>query len=203
MRLASSREFDERDNAVDHRVAEALLFCDQLHEFVGTLDIRNAVIERTRRGSRPRQAFRRRRVFLERHEILWVGAELHAKIVHEIIDRARFLDVGMHRFLRRAHAVLGDAAIVAGEQHRPFRERHENRLVIFELHRQLDLALRRVVADGLDVGLQLLQNRIRFFVVKTRDFEVGRQRHLQHVYFFFWRPNRLRIGATKRDRART
>ena len=57
----------------------------------------------------------------------------------------------MHRFLDRADAVLRHAAIIARDQHRPFRERHEHRFVHLELHRQLEA----LVARGLNVTLQL------------------------------------------------
>ena len=112
---------------VDHRMAQALLLGDQLHQLVGAFDIRRAVLQRARGRSRTRQALRRRRIFFERHKIARRRAKLDAEIKHEIIDRARLLDIRMHRLLRGAHAVFGDAAIIAGKQHRPFCERHENR----------------------------------------------------------------------------
>ena len=72
----------------------------------------------------------------------------------------------VHRFLRGAHAVLGDAAVVAGEQHRPLGERHEDRVVHPELHRQLDLAFRRIEAHRVDVLLELAQDRGVLVVVE-------------------------------------
>ena len=54
----------------------------------------------------------------------------------------------MHRVLDVDRAVRGDAAVVAGQQHRPLGQRHEDRLVDLELHRQVDLAVARVVADA-------------------------------------------------------
>ena len=74
----------------------------------------------------------------------------------------------MHGLLGGAHAVLGDAAIVAGEQHRPLGERHEDRVIDLELHRQFDLALRRVEARGLDVLLEFAQDLRVLLVLEAR-----------------------------------
>src|SRR5262245_27931288 len=60
---------DQRDDLIDDRMAHALLLCDQLHQLVGTFDIRRAVLQRACRRRRPRQALRRGGVFLERHEV--------------------------------------------------------------------------------------------------------------------------------------
>ena len=100
-------------------MTQALLPGNQLHELIGALDIERSVIERARRRSRTNQALRRGSVFLERHEIARRWRRASRQIVDEIVDGARGLDVAMYRFLRGAHAVLGDAAIVAGQAASP------------------------------------------------------------------------------------
>src|SRR5712664_3917852 len=125
-------------------MAHALLGGDELHQLVGALDIGRAVLERARGRGRAREALRGGGIFLERHQIGGGCAELDAEVEDEIVDRPRFFEIAMHRLLGGPHAVLGDAAVIAGEQHRPLGERDENRIVHLELHRQLDLALRRV-----------------------------------------------------------
>ncbi len=153
-------------------------------------------------------------VFLERHQVGGLGAELDAQVEHEIVDRARLFEVAVHRFLRGAHAVLGDAAVVAGEQHRPFGERHEDRIVHAQLHRQFDLALGRIEAHRVDILLDLAQDGGVFVVVEFGDLEIGRQRDHQHVDLFIRRADRLRVrdctasagrdrnGPTRSDRYR-
>jgi len=138
-------------------------------------------------------------VFLERNEVLRLGAELHAQVENEIVDRARRLEVGVHGLLGGAHAVLGDTAVVAGEQHRPFGKRHEDRLIDLELHRQFDLALGRVEARGVHVFFQVAEDLRRLIVVESRAFEIGRQRHHQLVCLAVRRADRLRIRAVERD----
>ena len=180
-------------------MAQALLPGDELHQLVGALDVDGAVLQRAGGGGRAHQALRGGGVFLERHQIVGLGAELDAQVEHEIVDRARGLDVAVHRLLGGAHAVLGDAAIVAGEQHRPFGERHEDRVVDLELDRQLDLALGRVVADRLDLVLQLPQDGGGLLVGEARHLEVGRQRDQEHVDLLVGRADRLRVRAVERD----
>ena len=77
-------------------------------------DIRRAVIESTRRGSRPRQASAPPPHIFQRNEIAWRGAQLNAQIVDEVVDRTRRLDVAVHGFLGGTHPILSHAAIVAG-----------------------------------------------------------------------------------------
>src|SRR5262249_2295970 len=104
---------DQRDLRVDRGMAQPLLPSDELHQLVGALDGGGAVLQRARRRGRPREALRRGGIFLERHEIVRLGAELEAEVEHEIVDRARGLDVAVDGFLGGPDAVLGDAAIVA------------------------------------------------------------------------------------------
>ena len=90
-------------------------------------------------------------VFLERHQIVGRGAQLDAQVAHPVVDRPRSLEVGMHGFLDGDGAVFGHAAVIAGQQHRPLGERHEDRIVHLQLHRQFDLAIAGIEADRLDV----------------------------------------------------
>src|SRR5499427_10839367 len=87
---------DQRDLGVDRRMAQTLLLGDELHQLVSALDIGSAVLQGACRRSRPREALRRRGVFLERHEVLRLGAELDAQIEYEVVDRARGLDVAVN-----------------------------------------------------------------------------------------------------------
>ena len=48
---------------------QTLLKRNELHQLVGAFDVRRAVLQRARGGSRTRQALRGGRVFFERHEI--------------------------------------------------------------------------------------------------------------------------------------
>src|SRR5215831_1335883 len=79
---------DQRDTRVDDRMMQALLRGDKLHELIGALDVRRAVLDRARCGGRARQAHRRRRIFLKWHEIVRTRAELDAKVEHEVVDRS-------------------------------------------------------------------------------------------------------------------
>ena len=78
---------------------------------------------RRRRGLE--QALRRLGVFLVRHLILRIGAETPRDRIDMIIDRLRELQIVVHRVADRLRLVLRDAAVIAGQQHRPFGERHE------------------------------------------------------------------------------
>ena len=69
----------------------------------------------------------------------------------------------MHRVLDVDRAILCDAAIVAGQQHRPFRKRNKNGIIYPELDRCFDLSLRRLESGPLDIVLELasrLQDRL-------------------------------------------
>ena len=66
----------------------------------------------------------------------------------------------MHRLADGNHLLRADAAVVAGDQHRPFRERHEERVVHLELDRELQTLLPGRSAR-LDVGLEVVQHRGR------------------------------------------
>ena len=103
----------------------------------------------------------------------------------------------MHRFLRGTHAVFGHAAVIACEQHRPLGEWNENGIVNLEFDRELDLPFGRVEARGIHIFFQLAQDGRGLVVVKARAFEVGRQRHHQHVGGLSRRTNGLGIGAVE------
>jgi hypothetical protein len=182
-------------------MAHALLPGDQLHQLVGAFDIGRAIVERARGRSRTGQAFCGRSIFLEWYKLIARGTELHAYVHHEVVYRPRFPEIGMHRFLRGSHAVLGDTPIVAGHQHGPFRQWHEKRVVKTQLHRQLDLALRSIETNRIDILLDITKDLVALLAVKARNLEVGRQSHLQYVGLLLRRPDRLRIGAAQCQRA--
>jgi hypothetical protein len=99
--------------------------------------------------------------------------------------------------------VGGDASVIAGQQHRPFGEGHKNRVVHFELDRQIDRpAVAGIVAHSFDLGLHLLQNAGRGLGVEPRRLEIGRQRDQQKIDLFAGRTDRLRVGAAQRQKPR-
>src|SRR5580704_6569151 len=108
---------DQRDLSIDCRIMQTSLRGNELHEFIGALDIGRAVLQRAGGGRRASQRLRRRGIFLERHHIVGLSPKLDAEVNDKIVNRARRLDVAPYRLLRGAHAVLGHAAIIAGKQH--------------------------------------------------------------------------------------
>jgi hypothetical protein len=108
----------------------------------------------------------------------------------------------VHRVLDRAHAVLLHAAVVAGEQHRPLGERHEDRVVHLELDRQLDGSV-PVSKRAASMSFSSWR-RIAVWAsdVEARRLEVGRQAHLQHVDLLLGRAESLRIRAAQRHQFR-
>src|SRR5437762_1910817 len=70
---------DQRHLRIDRRVTEPPLPGDELHELIGALDVGRAVLQCARGRSRTHQRLRGSGVFLERHEILRLGAEFNAK----------------------------------------------------------------------------------------------------------------------------
>src|ERR1700744_1420761 len=65
---------NQRDLRIDRRVAFAFLAPEGLNQLIGALDIGRAVLEGTRRRGWATEALRRRRIFLERHEIGGIGS---------------------------------------------------------------------------------------------------------------------------------
>ena len=125
------------------------------------------------------------------------GTELHAQIAHPGVDRARCVHISVHGFLDRSRGILLDTAIVTGHQHRPFRERHENRVMHLQLDRQIDRAVAWVIADRFDLGLHLAQDRGVLVAIEARRLEVCRQRDLEDVDLVFRRAERLRVRAAQ------
>ena len=108
---------------------QAFLKGNELDQLVGAFDVWRAILQRARRGGRAGQALRSSGVLFERNKIRRIGAELHAEIEHKIVDGTRLFDILMYGFLRRPHAILGDAPVVTCEQHRPFGKRNPDRIV--------------------------------------------------------------------------
>ena len=99
----------------------------------------------------------------------------------------------MYRILYVDSAIFGDTAVIARQQHCPFRKRHEDGIVHLELHRQFDLAVTGVEPHRLDVILQPAENGSVLFGIETRHLEVGGQRDLQHIDLFIRGADRLRV----------
>src|SRR6516162_6457284 len=203
-RFAVDREpgVNRRDGLVDDRVAHAVLRRDRLHQAVGALDVGGTVEQRPRRRRRANQVVCRSSVFFERHQIVRRRPELLAHAHDPIVDRARGGEIAVNGVLDVDGALRGHASVVAGQQHRPFGQRHKDRVMDFELDWQVDRTTARIVAHGLDVGLHLPQYRGRGFGSKARDLEVGRQGHLQYVDLFPRRADGLRVGAAQGYEAR-
>ena len=87
----------------------------------------------------------------------------------------------MHRFSDGDHVVRPDTAVVAGHQHRPFGQRHENGIVYLELHRDFDSSVAGVEPGLFDVGLEMAKQRRRLRGFEARRLEVGRQAHLKNI----------------------
>src|SRR5262249_12370224 len=138
---------DEGNRLVDNRIAHSFLRGDALHQPVHPFDIRRAGKQRPRRRGWPYQRLRSVCIFLERYQIVARGAELDAEIAHPVVDCARGCEIAVHGVLDRARRILLHAAIIAGQQHRPFGERHENRIMHLELHGELNLVAVDFVAD--------------------------------------------------------
>ena len=103
----------------------------------------------------------------------------------------------MHGVLDVDRAILCDAAVIAGQQHRPFGERHKDRVVHLQLDRQLDRPVSRIVPCRLDVGLHLAQHRGGFVGLEPGHLEIGRQGDLQHIDLLAGRPDGLRVRAAQ------
>src|SRR5262249_19196100 len=111
---------DLGDGAVDDRVLHAELPADQLYQPVGPLDVRRAGVQGPGGRGPSHRIVGGAGVFLERLQVVWRGAELFADAHYPVVDRPRRFDIAMHRVLDVDGAVLGHAAIVAGQQHCPF-----------------------------------------------------------------------------------
>ncbi len=104
----------------------------------------------------------------------------------------------MHGVADRLRLVRGDAAVVAGQQHRPLRQRHEQRIE----HFQLDRNVVAIEPHRVDVGFEFAQQLVVRLVLEDRSLEVGRQADVQHVGGLFRRTERLRIGRAQRHQPR-
>ena len=105
----------------------------------------------------------------------------------------------MDRVPDRPHVLLLHAAVVAGEQHAPLRERHEHRVVHPQLDGQLHRAASVIVANGFDVGLQIAQNGGRLVRFEAGGPEVRRETDLEHVGLFLRGAEGLRVRTAKGD----
>ena len=118
-------QVDQGDDPIDHRVAGPFCLAISCTSLSARSILGAPFCKRARGRGRACETLRRGSVLFERHQIARRSAKLHAEIEDEIVDRARLLEIGMHGFLRRAHAVFGDATIVTRQQHRPFGKRHK------------------------------------------------------------------------------
>ncbi|MEH2688197.1 hypothetical protein DXU04_25220 [Bradyrhizobium diazoefficiens] len=171
---------------------------DQLHQQVDALDEGRAAGHRARGRRRLEQAFGRLGVFREQHLVLRIGAEAAGDRVDMIVDRLRALEIAVHGVADRLRLVRRDAAVVAGQQHRPLRQRHEQGIEHFQLHRHVVAVERHRV----DVGFELAQHLVVLLVGEDRCLEVGGQADVKHVRGFLRRTEGLRVGRAQRHQAR-
>ena len=68
-----------------------------------------------------------------------------------------------------------------------------------ELYRNLDGAIARIVSDGLDIGLEVLEHRRVLFGFEPCGFEICGQPYLENVLRFVRRTKRLGVGTRERD----
>ena len=92
-------------------------------------------------------------VFFKRHQIRRVSAELDAERIHPFINGTRQSKVAMHRVFDGPHAICLHTAVIAGEQHGPFGQRHKDRVMDFQFHRQFDGPATIIIACGFNIGL--------------------------------------------------
>ena len=115
-----------------------------------------------------------------------------------LIDRLRKLQIIVHRVADRLRLVARDAAVISGQQHRPFGQRDEQRIEHFELHWNVTAIQRHRV----DVGFQLPKQFVMLRICKCRRLEVCRQADVKHVCGLFRWTERLRIRRAERHQAR-
>src|SRR5439155_9592148 len=153
---------DDLDRTVDFGVGYAKLMRNELHQQVDAFDGRRATGDRPGRRRGPEKAFRRFGVFLERYLIRGIGAQTLGDGIDMVIDRLREADIAVHRVADRLRLLRRDAAVIPGQQHRPFGQGYEHRIEHFELHRHvLAIQLHRI-----DVGFQLPKQQVMFLVRK-------------------------------------
>ena len=136
-------------------------------------------------------------VLLEGHHVGLLRSERGAQLDHPIVNVACGIDVGVNGILDRPHRILLHATIIAGQQHAPLGQWHEDAVVNFQLHRQLDLLAIDLEAGRIDVGLQLAQDGGMGIGLEPRRLEVGWQADLQDVDLLLGRAEGLRVGAAQ------
>ncbi len=180
----------------------AALGCDQLDQQINALDLLCPCGQCACSGRGLEQTHGSRRVLVKRNHVIGRSTQRMAQIGDPCVDHAGLLQVGMNRLLNRLHGLVQHATVVAGQQHAPFGQGHEKRLVQFELDRNIQrLAIHGPARSG-DVGVQLGQHGVVRRTCELRHFEVGRQSHLQDIGRFVRWPKGLRIRAAQRHQAR-
>jgi len=111
---------DDLDRTVDFGIGCAELMRNQLHQEVDAFDGRRATSDRPSRRRGLEKAFSRFGVFLERYLIGGIGAETLGDGIDMVIDRLREVDIAVYRVADRLRLLRRDAAVIPGQQHRPF-----------------------------------------------------------------------------------
>src|SRR3954463_2460447 len=112
---------DDLNRTVDFGIGCAKLMRNQFYQKVDAFDGRRATGDRPGCRRRLEQTFRRFGVFLERHLVGGIGAQTLGDGIDMLIDRLREVDITVYRVADRLRLLRRDAAVVAGQQHRPFR----------------------------------------------------------------------------------
>src|SRR5262245_57323761 len=190
---------DERHDFIERVRLQPLLLRDAPDEAVYTLDMLSAAKERPRRRRGFAETLRGLRVLFKRHQIFVLRAEPVTQLRNPFIDRARLRRIAVHGLFDWNHLLAPDAAVIARDEHRPLRQRHEHRLVHLELHSDFERTIARVVASRLDVAFEIAQDGRFTFAVEARSLEVGRQSDLENVLRLVRWSKRLGVRARERD----
>src|SRR6516164_5949999 len=111
----------------------------------------SAAKKSTRRGGGGGKVLGGLGVLLERNHVGVLRAQPRTDSTDPAVDLPGLAQVCMDRLLDGNHAVRPDTAVVAGDQHWPFGDRHEKGIVHLELNRDLAGTVPGVEPGLLDV----------------------------------------------------
>src|SRR5262245_48234874 len=190
---------DKRHDFIERVRLQSLLLPDAADEAVYPFDMLGPAEERSRCRRRFAKTFGRLCVLFKRHQILVVRAKPMTQLRNPFVDRARLRRIAVHRLFDGNHFLAPDAAVIARDEHRPLRQRHEDRLVHLQLHRDFEETIASVIASRADVALEVAKDGGLTFAFEARRLEVGGQSDLQNVLRLIRWPKRLGVRARKGD----
>ena len=104
----------------------------------------------------------------------------------------------MYGLLDGLHGIGQHAAVVAGQEHAPLGQRHKQRVMQLEFHRQVEVYPVHPKPGSSNVCLQAGQDGVVGRVSEGCDLEIGGQTDLQHIGRLFGWSKCLWVGAAKR-----